>query len=504
MQPVKLLITSKKNLAFKYGKNFSKVNALLNQLKKADKQKDFNTKIVFIDDDASCKAAGIKKVSMINAKECKRVVDDLYKKHIPVYIVLLGAQDVFPFQEIVNPAEDEDNTVPSDLPYACDAAYSRTIDAFTGPTRVVGRIPDIPGLQKDASYLQKVINNIIKQKPQSCEKYMDYFGVTAQVWKRSTGMSLHNIFSDNKKMLLSPKLSETTAAKYTKTQLKPLTHFYNCHGAKTDPSYYGQKGKTNYPQALISENINENISTDTVVAAECCYGADLYAPETLQPASFSIANIYFKNGAIAFLGSSNIAYGPADSNALADLITQYFIINIIKGASAGRALLEARQLFLTNTGPQLDPYELKTLAQFYLLGDPSVQPVHWEDEDASKTLSGGTIENNRANLFHKGVSLKNSIAPSKRQKVVPKSGNQKELNEIIKIANFQDADKELMYAIKPKMKGLSGLQKKLSGENARFRTFIKSEKNNKAPRLKVLVVKENKEQVLGWRVYESK
>ena len=504
MLPIKLIISSKKNLEFKYGKNISRIHALLSQLKKADKQKRFDTRIVFIDDAASCKTAGVKKVSVINQKECKRIVDDLYKKHIPVYIVILGAQDVFPFQEILNPAEDEDNYVPSDLPYACDTPYSRSIDAFTGPTRVVGRIPDVPGQQDDVKYLQTVINNVIKQKPQACDKYMGYFAVTAQVWRRSTEMSMHNIFSDNKKLLLSPKNNETTAANYAKTQLRPLTHFYNCHGAKTDPSYYGQKGKNNYPQALISSNLDESVSADTVVAAECCYGADLYAPEMLQPESLSIANSYFKNGAVAFLGSSTIAYGPADSNALADLITQYFIINILKGASAGRALLEARQLFLSTTGPQLDPYELKTLAQFYLLGDPSVQPVQWEEEEGTKTLSGGTIENNRANLFHKGISLKNSIAPSKKQRVVSKSGDPKGLKEIIKIANFEDAEKELLYAVQPKMKGLTGLQKKLSGQNARFRTFIKPNKSDNVFDIKVLVVKEDKEQILGWRVYESR
>ena len=73
-------------------------------------------------------------------------MDDLYKKYIPDYIVLAGSQDIFPFQEINNPADaDGDLTVPSDLPYACDAPYSKNIQSFTGPTRVVGRIPDVPG-----------------------------------------------------------------------------------------------------------------------------------------------------------------------------------------------------------------------------------------------------------------------------------------------------------------------------------------------------------------------
>jgi hypothetical protein len=48
------------------------------------------------------------------------------------------------------------------------------------------------------------------------------------------------------------------------------------------------------------------------------------------------------------------------------------------------------------------------------------------------------------------------------------------------------------------------LQKKLSGQNARFRTFIKPHKSDDIFDIKVLVVKEDKDQILGWRVYESR
>ena len=44
------------------------------------------------------------------------------------------------------------------------------------------------------------------------------------------------------------------------------------------------------------------------------------------------------------------------------------------GASIGRAALEARHRFASQLS-HLDPSDLKTLAQFYLLGDPSIQPV---------------------------------------------------------------------------------------------------------------------------------
>ena len=74
MNPVKLIVTHKANLQWKYGSNFSKINAMLKKLKDADKKKMLDTKIVFIDDDASTKAAGVKKIKVWSEQECKRIV----------------------------------------------------------------------------------------------------------------------------------------------------------------------------------------------------------------------------------------------------------------------------------------------------------------------------------------------------------------------------------------------------------------------------------------------
>lgn len=347
MYAKKMIITAKSSLTLKYGSKFPKIKKLLQALKAADKKRGIATLIVFIDDAVSAKQAGIKPIQNVNARECKRAVDDLYKKHVPDYIVLVGSQDVFPFQEINNPADaDGDITVPSDLPYACDAPYSKNIQSFTGPTRVVGRIPDVPG-ENDIQYFTTLIQNIINAKPRREELYMQYFGVSAYVWRKSTQLSLQNIVGNYGNLLLSPG----SPTNYTATQLKKLTHFYNCHGAQNDMAFYGQKGNS-YPIAVSSTQLNGKINEGTIVAAECCYGAELVNPALLpQPHALSIANTYLNNNAVAFMGSSTIAYGPSDTQGLADLITQYFIKNIIGGASTGRALLQARQQFLSESGP---------------------------------------------------------------------------------------------------------------------------------------------------------
>lgn len=181
----KVIISSKKNLQSKYGKHFSTVNKLLISLVASDKKRNVATTIIYVDDPASAKKAGIKAVPALTRQAAKNAVDDIYKKLKPVYITLFGSQDIFPFQEIQNPTNDDDEVVPSDLPYACDSAYSNKIASFTGPTRVVGRIPDIPGVA-DTKYLKIVIESITKHKQVKSEKLMDYFAVTAEVWKKST------------------------------------------------------------------------------------------------------------------------------------------------------------------------------------------------------------------------------------------------------------------------------------------------------------------------------
>ena len=106
----------------------------------------------------------------------------------------------------------------------------------------------------------------------------------------------------------------------------------------------------------------------TVAAVECCYGAELYDSITLE-IDMPICQSYLRQGAYGYLGSTTIAYGPAKTNGAADFLCQYFLLNVLDGASIGRAALLARQQFVEHAA-QMDPFDLKTLAQFCLLGDP--------------------------------------------------------------------------------------------------------------------------------------
>jgi hypothetical protein len=503
MKSSKIIITSVNNLRSKYEKKFNQINVLLKDLVESDKKKDINTKVIFIDDKISTKKIGLQPVSATTPAECKNFVDKLFQKHRPDYLVIFGAQDVIPFQELNNPADDEDLHVDSDLPYACDEPYSKSVRKFIGPTRVVGRIPDVPG-KPNVDYVTRLIKNIIQHKPVSAETYKSYFSISAKVWKRSTEISLHNMFGHNGKLILSPKAALPKG--YSKTQMGPSVHFINCHGAPGEPFYYGEGGGGT-PIALKSDHISSIIGKGTIVAAECCYGAQLFDPVIIDDRTLSIANNYLKHNAIAFLGSSTIAYGPADSQGLADLITQYFVVNMLKSASSGRALLEARQRFLQEMGPQLDPYELKTIAQFYLLGDPSIHAVT-KSEEVDDFSQGNSVKNNRKKLLMKGANLHATMAPS--LKVIgngmKKSPKMQELLKAKKFLNFEIASK---HVAKPNGSAMIN-GKSVKNGNVNFHTFVKTKKRKFSATSKafksqeVLVVKEEQSNIIGWRIYVRK
>lgn len=162
--------------------------------------------------------------------------------------------------------------------------------------------------------------------------------------------------------------------------LSRRAHLINCHGADTFPFFYGDddhpdEEQRSYPEAHWSQRL-AGVREGAVIAAECCYGASLYDPVEAGDDE-AICNAYLRRGAAGFFGSTTIAYGPAEGNGEADDICRYFLRAVQRGASLGRAALEARQQYVRRNVRRrgsVDPVDLKTLAQFLLLGDPSVHP----------------------------------------------------------------------------------------------------------------------------------
>lgn len=366
----KILISNNTALAAKYGKaGLAAVMGAVKALIQADRKRGLATRLVDISSPRDMKKAGGSAVtSSTNERQCKDAVDAIYAHSTPDYLVLLDGPDVLPHLKLDNPLpDDKDASVPSDLPYASDRKFtSRDTAAYAAVTRVVGRIPGISGASAP-DHLVARLKSAAAHKSLKKQDYLSAFALSAEVWQESTQTSADHIWAGNMTVRICPPTGSPGIAK----MLSPMMHFINCHGAEVDPKFYGQKG-AKYPVAMTSRDVTAMNHKNKIIAAECCFGAQLFDPALASNAS-PIPNAYLDAGAIAFFGSTNVAYGPPLGNGAADLVTQFFLINVLNGASLGRACLQARQKFVLGQKME-DPTNIKTLAQFILLGDPSLHP----------------------------------------------------------------------------------------------------------------------------------
>lgn len=372
----KIIVSNRSRLVAKYGTTgLSKIKAAVVDLIVADAKRGIKTRLVCVDDAVAMKRVHSPAVTKpLDARQNKDAIDAIHRATDPEYLMILGARDVIPHQDLTNPMfdppDDADRFAYGDLPYACDTPYSRDIATFKGPTRVIGRVPDLTGAT-EPSHLLGLLRTAAGHRSRPVKDYGPYFGLSTASWEDSTAQSLFNVFGESKALRLSPPGGSTHPA----GRLAALAHFINCHGGESDPTFYGEaKGKNpKQPPSLTSGSIAGKIRPGTVAAVECCFGAELYDSVTLS-LPIPICQHYLKQGAYGFFGSTTIAYGPPEGNGAADFITQYFLLALFDGASLGRAALIARQRFVQQTA-ELDPADLKTLGQFNLLGDPSIHPA---------------------------------------------------------------------------------------------------------------------------------
>lgn len=375
----KVIVTNLTALKAKYGAaGVGAIKKAVADLVAADKKRLLQTTLVALDDAAAMKK--LKATPVTNAgspSQNKKAIDGVYKALTPDFLMILGAIDVVPHQDMKNPlwtgdpADDPDPVAFGDLPYACEAAYSRNVQKFVGPSRIVGRLPDLVGETKP-DYIVGLLKTAARAKSLPAKSYASCLGISAEIWKGSTEMSLTKIFGSTAGLVTSPK----SGPNWTTAQINRRMHFINCHGDTIFPNFLGESADGSQPVSHESAFVSQpgKILEGTVVAAECCYGAELYDRRAEEKQLPGLCNAYLGRKAYGFLGATTVAYGPAEGNASADLICLFFLQNVLAGASLGRAALQARQKFVRESSP-LSPTDFKTLAQFNVYGDPSVTPV---------------------------------------------------------------------------------------------------------------------------------
>ncbi len=377
----KVILTNSSVMKQKYGsQGYNKLQAAVKQLIASDQKRGLKTIQVGVDDATAMGKLKAKPVTDPgSARQNKAAIDGVYQALKPDYLMILGSVDVIPHQDLVNPAYDPspdgdpDQLAEGDLLYACDAPYSTAIADFTGPTRVVGRLPDLTN-GNDPDYLVGLLNTAANYKGQPADKYSSFLGISADVWKISTSLSLQAAFGSSSDQQVSPP--DGPDGQWPADLLARRSHFINCHGATADPQFYGQPDhQDDYPVAHKAVRLPGQITEGTIVTAECCYGAELYDP-AITGGQMGICNAYLAEKAYGYFGSTTMAFGPEhdDHNDCSDLICQYYLKYILSGSSSGRAALQARLDLIAARSP-LDPYNTKTLGQYVLIGDPSIHPV---------------------------------------------------------------------------------------------------------------------------------
>src|SRR5437868_11994863 len=157
----KIIISNRSALQNKYGSaGFKKIQSATKKLVAADKKRNLKSKLVFVDDAVAMKQAKSKVVKdATDPEQYKTAIDSLFHFYTPDYIMLLGATDIIPHCCFRIPIPDDDDTfIPSDVPYACEAPFSRNAGDFIAPGRVLGRLPDITGAS-DPAYIIALIEN---------------------------------------------------------------------------------------------------------------------------------------------------------------------------------------------------------------------------------------------------------------------------------------------------------------------------------------------------------
>lgn len=368
----KLWITNLCALRGAYGSaGLAQIRAAVADALAGDRTRGLGSRLVDVSAAATARALGVAPVddpadraAMLAAVNAAAAVST------PDYLVLLGGPHVLPHQPLRNPAfhpgDDPERTVASDLPYATGSSSDDPAD-HVGPTRVVGRLPDLPG-QGDATLLVELLRATTRWQRRARARHLPVFGLTTAAWADSTRLTLEVLPGRDAPPHVVPPQRPPW-----RTLARHRTVLANVHGATADPAWYGDDGTVPLPVALIPDDLAGRVAEGAVVGSEACFGAELYDP-ALAAGRAGLATAWLAAGAVALVGSTTTSYGGVDESVAADVLVGAWLAAVLDGASTGRGLLAARHQLATRSG-ELDPVDLKTLAQFLLLGDPSVHPV---------------------------------------------------------------------------------------------------------------------------------
>jgi hypothetical protein len=284
-------------------------------------------------------------------------------------IFIVGNDHIVPYWQFANPVTDRgvdpDWTVYSDNPYG---ALADTFDAYVAPGLAVGRLPDaLNGTLDDfvAAIAACAANHRHRRFASGSA------AVVNAEWFEATRAVIAS---------LSPPVSAWPAPGFqlgasNRSDIDRAYLYFNLHGFAADPAWKGfDDRRGQFFTVATPDSFDRAEVNGSIVFAENCYGA-LTAGKTLQS---SCALKLVREGAAAVVGATGLAFGSHIApNALlenADLLAKQFFTHACAGiGSVGAALVSARDAYRRDgTTSAANAFKQKTLLQFTLLGDPSL------------------------------------------------------------------------------------------------------------------------------------
>jgi tetratricopeptide (TPR) repeat protein len=402
--PIYVIFSTREGLKKQYGSQTLKVvdNEMRRVADVIRKKNGWGSLVFYPDDPEGISQYGLSPIDPFDPWKLKLALVDLDKAlgkkgQMIGALLIVGGPGVIPFHRLPNPTDDMDQEVDSDNPYS-------TLDSnYFVPEWPVGRLPGESGA--DAGMLIEQLRSVYEYhaRPRRqnqwrfelpdfgfLERFQNLFGllpipltigansnfgVTAEVWRRSSQAVFSNVSRSGTLVNSPPETTDTIEPEVFSAA--PLG-YYNLHGLPDTPEWYGQRdlsipGKgPDYPVAITTKDLTKNSRVPGIVLSEACYGG--YIREKREDESVALK--FLSIGASCVVASTSTAYGSVGMPLIgADLLASFFWKHLKAGETAGEALLHAKLDLVTEMNKRqgfLDGEDQKTLISFILLGDPLV------------------------------------------------------------------------------------------------------------------------------------
>jgi hypothetical protein len=294
-------------------------------------------------------------------------------------VCLVGDDSELPMTRVPDPA-DKDEAV------LTDNFFGRTSSPTEAERYVGDLLPSIP-VARIPSSDPSVVAGVLASAAPLHASWDDGAAVSAEVW-RGSSHAVHEQIARGASLALVPPVSEDEIRAVLTGA--PGRLYFNLHGSDQEPAWYGE-GRGGHPPALRPEGVR--VRPRGVVVTEACYGAKT------SPGSPSIAMAFLERGAGAFVGSTIIAWGPADPPpALADRIAIGFFARLDAGETAPAALLDAKTEILEDAlaaGEPLSPAAHNTLLSFVVYSAPRARVAQRSGPGDRGPSAGGAAGSGR-------------------------------------------------------------------------------------------------------------